>query len=356
MSSRSLAAAAPDKVNMKTAVTDGQGKVWIETLPEPVPNDYQCLCRNLVCATCSGTDRKHIHNELPWKQTYPGILGHESIGVVVECGKKVRNFKPGDMVIRPTAIYQGETYHGFNSLWGGFAELGLVTDAAAITADGASLKINAYVQYQMKIPADLGLSAADAAQLITLKEVMGYAASLGVTLNTPVLLLGAGSVAYAFCKGIKLIGGQPLIVAARRDEQLAIAGRQGADHLINVSKENLIAAVRDLTSGAGVRYIIDTTGSAPFLASTLPALADDGRVGPYATYSASELVRNFVPADKIGKANTGEVATHALACSLVRHGMLRLDELYSHKLPLRMIAEGFDMLERREAFKIVFEM
>jgi len=36
--------------------------------------------------------------------------------------------------------------------------------------------------------------------------------------------------------------------------------------------------------------------------------------------------------------------------------MLRLDDLYSHKLPLRMIAEGFEMIERKEAFKIVFEM
>ena len=124
---------------MKAAITNGEGKVWIEDIPAPVPNDYQCLCRNLVCASCTGTDKKHIHNKLPWAQKYPGILGHESVGVVVETGAKVKNYQVGDMVIRPTPAYPGTTYHGFTSLWGGFSELGLVTDAAAVAADGADV-------------------------------------------------------------------------------------------------------------------------------------------------------------------------------------------------------------------------
>ncbi|MGI6357028.1 MAG: zinc-binding dehydrogenase [Lentisphaerae bacterium] len=341
---------------MKAAITNGEGKVWIEDLPAPVPNEYQCLCKNIVCATCTGTDRKHIHNKLPWAQKYPGILGHESVGVVVEVGSKVKNFKVGDMVIRPTPAYPGTTYHGYTSLWGGFSELGLVTDAAAIKADGADVEVNGYVQYQLKVPESLGLSAADAAQLITLKEVTGYASSLGVTLNTPVLLLGGGSVAYAFCKGIKYIGGHPLIVAARRDEQLEVASRLGADYTINVTRDDLAGAVKCLTNGAGVAYVIDATGSPQFLASALPALAPEGKVGPYATYPADDPIKNHIPAEKIGTGQTGEVATHGFFCSLVRHGMLRLDDLYSHKLPLRMIAEGFEMIERKEAFKIVFEM
>ena len=88
----------------------------------------------------------------------------------------------------------------------------------------------------------------------------------------------------------------------------------------------------------------------------MPALTPEGKVGPYATYPADDPVKNHIPAEKIGTGRTGEVATHGFFCSLVRHGMLRLDDLYSHKLPLRMIAEGFEMIERKEAFKIVFEM
>ena len=162
---------------MKVGITDGAGKVWLDEVPVPEPNDYQCLCRNLVCATCTGTDQKHIHNKLPWKQEYPGIFGHESIGIVIETGKKVRKFRKGDMVIRPTAVYNGERYAGFTSLWGGYAEYGLVTDADAWLTDDPDAKINYYVQFQMKIPSDLQLEAGDASMLITLKEVLGYADS-----------------------------------------------------------------------------------------------------------------------------------------------------------------------------------
>lgn len=177
---------------MKAAITNGTGKVRIDNIPMPEPNAYQCLCKHLVCASCTGTDKKHIHNRLPWKQEYPGILGHESLGIVLETGKKVKHYQPGDIVIRPTPVYPGDKFAGFSSMWGGFSEYGLVTDTAAWKADDRAAPINSYSQYQLTIPDDLELSPADAVQLITLKEVTGYAHSVGVTLNTPTLLLGAG--------------------------------------------------------------------------------------------------------------------------------------------------------------------
>ena len=33
-----------------------------------------------------------------------------------------------------------------------------------------------------------------------------------------------------------------------------------------------------------------------------------------------------------------------------------LHRLYSHRLPFLKLKEGFDMIERKEAFKIVFDM
>ncbi len=341
---------------MKAAITDGAGKVWIEDLPVPEPNEYQCLCKNLVCATCTGTDRKHIHNKLPWKQKYPGILGHESIGVVVETGKKVRNFHIGDRVIRPTAVYQGECYHGYTSLWGGYAEYGLVTDGAAMLADNPAAVLNHYVQFQLKIPDDLTIDPADAAQLITLKEVTGFAQSVGVTLNTPVLLLGIGSVGLAFCCGIRLLGAYPLMVAVRRNDQRDMALDMGADFVINTSEQNLVEAVAEITRGAGAARIIDATGSVNYIEECSAAAAPDGKICPYATYPADDPAEKHIPAGRLLRGATGEVRTHDALCSAARHGLLRLNRLYSHRLPLRMIAEGFEMLEHREAVKIVFDM
>ncbi|MCM8777698.1 MAG: alcohol dehydrogenase catalytic domain-containing protein, partial [Candidatus Omnitrophica bacterium] len=75
---------------MKAAITDGKGNIWIEEVPIPEVSPYHCLCKTLACATCTGTDIKIIHNKLPWKENYPAILGHESIGKVIKTGNKVK--------------------------------------------------------------------------------------------------------------------------------------------------------------------------------------------------------------------------------------------------------------------------
>ena len=63
-----------------------------------------------------------------------------------------------------------------------------------------------------------------------------------------------------------------------------------------------------------------------------------------------------LPEGTLLEGKTGEVRTHQWACSAFRHGLLRLNELYSHIMPFAEIVEGFRMIERKEAFKIVFEM
>ena len=137
---------------MKAAATDGQGNVWLEEVPIPEPNETQCLCRMLACASCTGTDTKHIHDKLPWAQTYPGLLGHESIGEVIAVGSRVTAFQMGDWVLRPTPVYPGDTYNGFTSMWGGFSEYGLVTDVAALKADEPDATPNNYTRFQLPVP------------------------------------------------------------------------------------------------------------------------------------------------------------------------------------------------------------
>ena len=340
---------------MQAAITDGKGGLWLENIPVPEPNDYQCLCRMLVCATCTGTDKKHIHDQLPWKQQYPGVLGHESFGEVISVGKKVRAFKVGDHVIRPTAVYNGERWAGFSSLWGGFAEYGLVTDGDAMRADGLGDKVNPYVQFQMKMPADLQITPADASMLITLKEVAGFADSVGVHLNTPVLVLGLGSVGLFFCEACRLLGAYPVIAAARRRSEFDLAMELGADAVICTSETDLTEGVRALTGGKGAFRIFDCTGSPSYVESAQAALAADGKICPYAKYPKGDPIENHIPAERLMEGLTGEVRTHGWACSAYRHGLLHLDRLYSHRMPFKDIVKGFEMIERKEAYKIVFE-
>jgi threonine dehydrogenase-like Zn-dependent dehydrogenase len=342
---------------MKAALTDGQGKVWIGEVPRPEPNPYQCLCRMLACATCTGTDLKHIHNKLPWQQTYPGILGHESIGEVIALGAKVRNYRLGDWVLRACAVYPGGTLGGFTSMWGGFAEYGLVTDAAAQRADHPDAAPDGYSRFQLTVPRDLGVRAADWTMAITLKETAGYVASLGVRLNSSVAVLGAGSVGIALLRFAKIFGATPLLAVARRAEQLDYARQVvGADAVVNVSREDPAARLRELTGERGLDLIIDSSGDADFVARCAPALNEQGKVAGYATYPRGDSLAGRLPAERIASGTTGEQEAHEYMIGAVRLGLVNLRDYYTGTLPLAEIAEGFARLERKQAMKWVFVM
>ena len=344
---------------MKVAITEGNGKVKLGEAPIPEPNEYQCLCKILVCATCSGTDQKIMANKLPWKQDYPGILGHESMGRVIKVGAKVRNIKEGDVFLRPTAVYPGERLGDYYSLWGGFAEYGLVSDTKVLLENQSEAKPNHYTIYQQKIPPEINISPADATILITLKEISSFVANVGVKLNSSLVILGAGPVAMSICFFAKLYGAYPVIVIGRRDEPLGRIKKLGADFTLNNQKEDIIVRVREITADKGVNFIIDAAGNSAFVSEASQSLAADGKIALYATGSSSQDIMKYSKTlsekDFIAAGPSEEMA-HQYLLDMVRLKIVPLNTFYSHRLPFNKIEEGFELLKKKEAFKIVFEM
>ena len=68
--------------NMKAAVVEKPGELVIREVSFPEVGEYDALCETLFGATCTGTDLHLIDGTLPWRQGYPLILGHESVGRV----------------------------------------------------------------------------------------------------------------------------------------------------------------------------------------------------------------------------------------------------------------------------------
>ena len=341
---------------MKIAITDGNGKLWLENVAAPDPNPYQCLCRVEACATCTGTDQKHIQGKLPFPNNYPGILGHESVGRVVALGSKVRNHKKGDFFLRPSAVYPGEKLGELYSVWGGFSEYGLVTDTKALLEDDPNAEINPYCHFQQLIPDYIEISAADATALITLKEAASLVVNAGVKQGVSVVILGAGSVGISMCKFAKMMGAS-VIVVARRDEQLVYAETIiGADVVVNSSNVDVADAIIEITDGAGVDRIIDTSGSPELLAAAAKALSDGGKVVPYGMPETAGAVESAISDKIILGAQPAEALAHEYVLGAVRLGLLDPSKFYSHRLPFKDIVRGFEMLKTKEAFKVVFEM
>ena len=344
---------------MKAAITDGKGNVEVkDNIPMPHPDPYQCLCKMLACTTCTGTDQKIINGTLPWKENYPGILGHESVGRVIKTGAKVKNIKKGDIFLRPTACYPQDKLGKYYSLWGGFAEYGLITDIKALKDDKTHAQPNNYTIYQQKIPSELRIPPVDATMLITLKEVSSFVASLKIGLGHSVTVLGSGTVGMSICYFTKLFGAYPVIIIGRRDAALAPAIKTGADFTINNTRKDMFAQVRKFTAGTGVDYVIDAAGDPELLTASAQLLAPNGKMITYAVQSTYRQVIDLAKGPgrwEIIIAGSNEPGAHQYVLDAVKWNFINLKNFYSHCLPFEQLAEGFRLIQKKEAFKVVFE-
>ena len=344
---------------MKAAVAEGKGKVKLRDVAQPEPSPYQSLCKIHACATCTGTDRKIVDEKLFPGMKYPGILGHESFGTVVRCGEKVRHIKEGDLFLRPTAVYNGEMLGDYHSLWGGFAEYGLVTDVQALLEDEKTPEIPGYCQYQQKVPAELSITPPQATMLITLKEIAGYIKNIKIEHGSSVLILGSGAVAMAMCFFAKLKGAFPVIVMGRRDEALSCCRDAGADFVVNNTKQDAGTRVKDMTGGRGVNFVLDAAGDTTLLAASARHLASHGKMATYATRGSGSLELNNFPGPgqwTFEFAPPDEVGSHQYLLDLARLKAINLDLFYSHRMPFADFEKGFELLRNKQAYKIVFEM
>ncbi|MEK6794198.1 MAG: zinc-binding dehydrogenase [Spirochaetota bacterium] len=339
---------------MKAAVANGDGTIHVVSVPEPAVGPYQCLCKINACASCTGTDQKIVAGHFGGKDNFPGVLGHESVGRVVSTGAKVRHIKEGDVFLRPSSVYPGGRLGSYGSLWGCFAEYGIVTDIDAFREDKAEGALSGYTTYQQKIPSDAVRSDEEMTMLITLKELSSFLVNCGVAPYSSIVVLGTGAVAMAAVYFAKLLGVHPVIAVGRRDEALAHMKEVGADHTINIAREDMIAAVRKILPG--VNLVVDTTGNVELASKALDICAPNGRVVMYALPEKNDIT---IPWDHaIGKSmavvGPSENKAHQYLIDLIRLNAVPLKKFYSHTMPLADIAEGFAMLKEKKATKIVF--
>jgi len=342
---------------MKAAVTDGKGSLELIDIPTPEPEPYQCVCRLEAAVTCSGTDQKIISGKLFPGLEYPGVLGHETIGRTVSCGSKVRYIKKGDRFLRPTAVYFGTKYKSYASLFGGFAEYGLITDSAALQEDGLADSIPAYAKYQQHVPEDVPGSPEELVQLVTLKEIAGFIRLCGISFNSSVLILGTGPVAMSMAYFTKLAGARLVIAAGRREDALSQMTKIGADFKVNCTQDDYIPSVMKFSDSKGVDFVLDAAGSRALLKQSCRTLTSGGQAITYAV--SGDTNPGIEQSDGPGVwsfrfGGPAEDTSHEYVCGLVKLGAIPLTKFYSHTMPFNSIKKGFELLQNKQASKVVF--
>jgi len=324
--------------------------IWREVGEPPDPGPYQALVRTTAFSLCNATDL-HIRNcQLmgATQESCPFLLGHESVGEVTALGPKVRNLSVGDPVFRPMLRLPG-----FNSYWGGMAEYGLVADRRAWEEDGAEEDPGGN-KHQLAMPR--GIPPAEAVVLITLKEVLAYLRSIGLRPGGRLLITGQGPVGLAAAYlSRELIGAERIVVAGRRPETEEQVRFFGADAYVNTRAEGWpTRAVEALGGPADAIY--ETTGSAEVTGAALEALAESGTLGPYAARTTDQAAEPLPDDERYGPGGTDETMAHDAIVQAAQHATIEVAQFISHRLEPEEIQRGFELIEAREAIKIVFEL
>jgi propanol-preferring alcohol dehydrogenase len=239
---------------MKAAVVTGfDAALEIQERPIPQPAPGEVLVRLETCGLCH-TDIHAAHGDWPVKPTPPFVPGHEGVGTVTAVGEGVTARAVGDRVAIPwlghacghcdhcvkgwETLCEEQRNSGY-SVDGGFAEYA-VADAT----------------YVVPVPDEV--SSFDAAPL-TCAGVTTYKAIkvADISPSERVAVFGIGGLGHLAIQYARLAGAEVIAVDISA-AKLELARELGADHVVDASRVDPVAAIAAL-GGADVSVALAVT-------------------------------------------------------------------------------------------------
>ncbi|HEY0790284.1 MAG TPA: alcohol dehydrogenase catalytic domain-containing protein [Chthoniobacterales bacterium] len=174
-----------------------------------------------------------------------------------------------------------------------------------------------------------------------------------------VVIAGCGPLGLGMVAGAKLKGPERIIAMDLSDERLEVALRCGADIGINPKKEDVVEKVRELTGGYGCDVYIEATGH--------PSAVEQGllMIRKLGTFVEFSVMREKVTVDWTIIGDSKELNVHGshlgpncypAAIRLIQQGLLPMDEIVTHRMPLKGYQEGIEkVLSGLTSVKVTLE-
>lgn len=206
----------------------------------------------------------------------PTILGHSSMGVVEELGPGVTRFHVGQRVVVPGTPECGHCFYcnigrpdQCSELFdqaNGYMKVAHDADGRAIEGAG---NVSGYSELMNVSQNQVWALDTDLPDEVLSMFGCGITTGLGAVMTTAqvqrgesVVVVGAGQVGLWAIQGARLAGANPLIVIEPLAHRHELAGRLGADIVLDPNSDDVIGKVRQLTGGRGADHVIETAGPA----------------------------------------------------------------------------------------------
>lgn len=336
------------------AVTE-PGKVEIVEVPEPTPGPYEALIKTEIAALCNSTDRKLIEAHFPGVDRYPLLLGHETVGIVVAVGEKVRNFHVGDRVVGGLLLNSTDPHYA--SGWGGFSEYTLAGDHLAMVEDGVARPEYGWVEvHEIMRSVPRTISLEDAVLLCTWREVYGAFDDFSLRPGDDIVVFGAGPVGLSFVKFARLLGLNEIYVVEFVEAKRQKALEMGATAAYEPGSAELAELVE--RRGKPFDAVIDAVGKESIINAALPMIKLGGSICVYGVIDTPSIqldkIRgpyNFNLLVHQWPTRARERAAQEPLVAWIEAGKLSYREFVSAEYPIQEIAQAFEQSKTGQPIK-----
>jgi L-iditol 2-dehydrogenase len=276
--------------HMRAWVLGDPGQLSLVDKPIPMPGRAEVLVRIGAVGICA-TDLEIIHHGSPAmigggepfnKMFTPG---HEYMGSVAALGPGVDEYRIGQRVTVEVHAGCGQCKRCREGMYTACLNYGLNYGdvdkghrANGFTTDGgfAEYAVN-NINTLIAIPDSM--SDAEATLVVTAGTAMyGLTELGGLVAGEGVAVLGPGPIGLLGVAVAKALGASPVVLTGTRDNRLRIGRALGADHVINVRNEDAVEAVRRITGGKGLDYVLECSGAPDAVNQAVRMLNRGGRL------------------------------------------------------------------------------
>jgi len=337
---------------LKVAKLYSFNDIRIEDVPIPEIGAGDALLKTKACGICSG-------DVMPWyiEKKAPLVPGHEPTGEIVEVGKGVTSFNPGDRVFvhhhAPCFIcrhckrgdyVQCNTWKNTRIIPGGISEYILIPET---NLENDTLILPDSLSYE-----DGTLIEPTACVVKALKRA-------NIKRGDTVLIIGLGVMGQLNVLLSRKYGAGKIIGADMVGFRLEKAKEFGTDEVIDVSKNNLIDSLKKLTKGEMADIVIVGPNSIQAMKQGIASVGAGGSVLFFTPAKPDDQLIiepndlyfkdiNLITSYSCGPTDTAD------ALEIIEEGIVRAEMLVTHRFPLEKTSEAFRLTARAgDSLKVI---
>lgn len=341
------------KALMKTSMAEG---LTMKEVPEPKgPGPTEVLIKVKTASIC-GSD-VHIYKWDSWAQNRikpPIIIGHEFSGVVEAVGEAVEVVKVGDYVACETHIpclsciqCRTNRMHVCRNM-----------KILGVDIDGA------FAEY-VKVPQTVVWKLSDEIEPIfaSVMEPFGNAVHTALVedlAGKTVFISGVGPIGAMAIQVAKASGAALVIASEIKEYRKSLAVANGADIVIDPTREDVEKRIMQLTGGNGVDVFLEMSGNPEALKQGLRVTTNGGTVSILGLYgkeisiNVDELV-TFKGIKVYGITGRKMFETWYVADKLLKHKKVDLSKVVTHVIDFKDWEEGFKLMITGQCGKVVMK-